>query len=66
MSAINPIRRIWWRPCLRLENNVSATWKSGIIQFDRLFLCWYRVTAYVACSTTGQPVEYVDPNNLRK
>lgn len=60
-----PVARLWCRPCLRWSDNVSATWKDGIIQFDRRFLCWYRVTAYVACTTTGQPVAFVDPNQLR-
>lgn len=48
-----------------LSDNVSQTWNRGIITLDRVFLCWYKVTAYVACTTTGQPVSYIDPNDLK-
>lgn len=58
-----PIRRIWWEPGLRgCRKGCVSTWRDGILDHRRIFWHLHRVTAYIACTTTGAPVAYVDPD----
>lgn len=62
-ESTTPIKRVWWEPGLRgCRKGCVSTWNQGIVIHERIFWHWHRVYAYVACTTTGAPVAYVDPN----
>jgi hypothetical protein len=59
---MEPIYRYRWLPskkegCYFLDDDI-------VVIAIHVFLSWFRILAYKACTTTGGPLYYIDPNSI--